>query len=214
MFSTKGRRGLAAAVGVGLVLAATACGSDESSSHAESAAGDTVDVTGAPEQVTWQSFQSIKLPVSAVSGPSTTVPVASGYELSPQGAGLAAINTSVRIATAPDGQWAAQVKASLAPGAGRDDFMINRAQLSIQPGQVQADALPTVRGYIVRSYDEPAATVEVITSYPDDSVLATTTQLLWRDGDWKVVLPDPIDAIETQRALQAVPANLTALEAS
>lgn len=213
MFSTKLARTVGATLATTtLVLASAACGSDDSD-PTEAATPETVDVTAAPEQVTWQTYQSIALPVSAVSGPKATTPAASEYELTPQGAALAAVNTSVRISTAPDDQWAAQVRASVAPGAGRDDFMVNRAQLSISSGQTQADALPHVRGYVVREYAEPNASVDIITSYSDGSVLSTTAQMLWRDGDWKLVLPNPDEALETQHALETVPDDITALEA-
>lgn len=214
MFSTTtARTASSLLVAVTLLVGVAACGSDEAVEPAPPApASQAVDPAAPPEQVTWQAYQSIELPSSAVSGPKSASP-ASGYTQSPQGAALAAIQTTVRISTAPDDQWAAQVRSSVAPGDGRDAFMINRAQLSISQGAPQAEARPTVRGYVMRDYNDERATVDIITSYPDDSVLSTTARMLWRDGDWKLVLPSPNEELETQRALATVPNDITALEA-
>lgn len=214
MFSTTTARTAGSALVAATVLfGVAACGSDEPAEPSPPApTSQAVDPTAPPEQVSWQAYQSIDLPSSAVSGPKSASP-ASGYTQSPQGAALAAIQTTVRISTAPDNQWAAQVRSSVAPGAGRDAFMINRAQLTISPGAPQDEARPTVRGYVMRDYSDQRATVDIITSYSDDSVLSTTARMLWRDGDWKLVLPDPAEQLETQTALEEIPSEMTALEA-
>lgn len=197
-----------------LALGPTACGSDDPAAPTEpTVTSQAVDPAAPPEQVSWQAYQSIDLPTSAVSGPKSISPAASGYQHSPQGAALAAIQTTVRISTAPDNQWAAQVRASVAPGTGRDEFMINRAQLSISPGAPQDEARPTLRGYVMRDYSDERTNVDIITSYSDGSLLSTATHMLWRDGDWKLVLPDPADEVEKQTALNEIPSSMTTLEA-
>lgn len=215
MFSTKLVRTAGAALAATtLALGLTSCGGDEPAIPAEpTATSQAIDPSAPPEQVSWQAYQSINLPTSTVSGPKISSPAASGYQHSPQGAALAAIQTTVRISTAPDNQWAAQVRASVAPGAGRDEFMINRAQLSISPGAPQDEARPTVRGYVMRDYSDERANIDIITSYADGSLLSTATHMLWRDNDWKLVLPGPAYGVETQTALDEMPSAMTTLEA-
>jgi len=178
-------------------------------------AGEGVDLTAPPAEVTWSPYKGIELPVSAVSGPTGQDSGApTGYEHSPQGAALAAIQTTVRISVADDATWPDLVRVAVAPGPGRDAFSVNRVQLSVQ-GEADAETKPTIRGYRIADYAEDKATVEVVASYPDDSIAETSVSVIRRDDDWKVVLPDPAD---TERPASTVelaelPPDLVALEA-
>lgn len=203
-----------AAAAAMLVTLVAGCGSDEQSEPgpAPEAAAPAVDPAAAPAQVRWQQFQGISLPISQADGPKQSSVEATGFAHSGQGAVLAAINTSVRIAVAPDAQWAQIVKASVAPGAGRDAFMVNRAQVKIAGGQTQDEFLPTVRGYTLSDYSPERATFEVITQYPDGSWLSTTESVIWRDGDWKLVVPDPNGQGTPAKSISGPPEGMTVLE--
>ena len=203
-----------AAIGVlaivfGLAFACSAGGGGPASQE------DGVDLTDPPAEVSWTPYKGIELPVSAVSGPTgqdSGAPI--GYEHSPQGAALAAIQTTVRISVADDASWPDLVRVAVAPGAGRDAFSVNRVQLSVQ-GEADPETKPTIRGYRIADYAEDAATVEVVASYPDDSIAGTSVSVIRRDDDWKVVLPDPADTDRDAPTVELaeLPDDLVELEA-
>lgn len=208
--------GASIVVVLALILAvAYACSSDDEPGAATEAAAE-VDLAAPPEQVTWSPYKGIALPVSAVSGPSGQESGApTGYEQSPQGAALAAIQTTVRISVADDAVWPDLVRVAVAPGAGRDAFSVNRVQVSIQ-GDADPETKPAIRGYRVAEYAPDTAVVEVVTSYPDESIAQTAVDVIYRDDDWKVVLPDPAESDRSAptTALTALPDDMVALEAS
>lgn len=173
------------------------------------------DLTAAPQRVTWAPYKAIQLPSSAVSGPKGQESGApTGYEHSPQGAALAAVQTPMRIAVADDATWPELVRVAVAPGPGRDAFSVNRVQLTVQ-GESNPETRPRVRGYRITDYSPQAATVEVVTSYIDESLASTRVAVVWRDDDWKVVLPDPNDPQvgPATTALPSLPADLVVMEA-
>lgn len=190
------------------VLALTGCsGSSEESAAPTSTAPDPARP---PASVHWESWQGIKLPVSAKDGPlKTATGAATGYSRSPQGAALAAIQHSVRIATAPDSSWATIARLSLADGPGKDEFVMNRALVSVT--KVDAATAPRITGYKVTEFSPDRAQVLVFTSYPDNSVLATQTVVTWVYKDWRLVVPE--QATKTNTAVTQVPADAVHLEA-
>lgn len=163
-----------------------------------------------PASVRWESWQGIKLPVGAKDGPAkTTTGAATGYSRTPQGAALAAIQHSVRIATAPDSSWATISRAVLADGPGKNEFVLNRALVKVL--RVDAATAPRIAGYKVTAWSDTRAEVTVYTTYPDDSVLASQTAVTWVYKDWQLVVPT--EAAKTNFAIPHVPADAVALEA-
>ncbi|MGX1779252.1 hypothetical protein ACWIGW_44595 [Nocardia brasiliensis] len=168
------------------------------------------DPTRPPASVRWESWQGIKLPVGAKDGPAkTTTGAATGYSRTPQGAALAAIQHSVRIATAPDSSWATIARATLADGPGKDEFVLNRALVSMV--RIDADTAPRIAGYKVTAWSDARAEVTVYTTYPDASVLASRTVVAWVYKDWQLVVPT--EATKANSAVPRVPADAVALEA-
>ena len=132
-------------------------------------------------------FQGISLPV-AEQGPRVySGAVASGFDQSPVGAALAAINATVRISVAPDSEWALIGQRMLAPGPGRDAWAIARSQISITD-PITAN-VPKIAGYRVVTYDPDRADVAIFTIQSDQSITQNTATVLWQDGDWKLLLP-------------------------
>lgn len=227
------RRGTSRAVVTSIVVtlavssSLVACGSNEDNDSAETQ--ETVNLAATPDNVTWSTLHaqgssssssagsaaggsggdvSVKVP-SADQGPEQvgTYGEASGFDFSPVGAGLAALNAPLRVAFAPEDHWDAAVAAGIAPGQGRDELLTNRAALS-STGGVDADLVPTLAGWVVTDYlDEdgsPAssneqgrsASVEVYARYPDESISKTTYQVVRSGGDWKVQLPGEVEAVD------------------
>lgn len=210
---TRAARTVGAAMLAGLAaVSVAACGSDDEQPAGPAAAEQAPDPAAAPEQVTWQKSGPVSLPVSTTSGPKVTTPAPSGFEQSGPGAGLAAVHAAVRIAVAPDGQWTQVVKAMVAPGPGRDAFMVNRAQLENNGAETNDDMIPVVRGWVMQDYSPERAQVQVITEYSDGSLLGTEETVIWRDGDWKLVIPEPESTENPQTALEQLPENMTVVE--
>lgn len=194
----------ASAVGIALLLAATACGGD---------AGDSgPDLAAAPTNVRWQPFQGVALPHTDQGPASTADGAATGFEHSPPGAAVAAIVHTVRLSVAPDGQWAQVVNREVVPGPARDEWAINRVQLSIT-GPAAAEYAPRVLGYAVTGYTDERSTVDVYTEYSDSSRAVTHTAVEWHDEDWRLKLPDPESTVRPVDAVEQLPDGMVRLEA-
>ncbi|WP_433597862.1 hypothetical protein ACQPXH_18865 [Nocardia sp. CA-135953] len=202
------RRGIrnpaAGAFGAALLLAAVGCGGGD---------GDAgPNLTAAPTQVRWQPFQGVALP-SADQGPEQiSEGAATGFEHSPTGAALAAIMHTVRLSVAADSQWADIVRQEVVPNKARDEWAVNRVQLSIT-GPAAPEYAPRVLGYKITGYTDAASAVDVYTRYSDNSKAVNHTTVEWFGNDWRLRLPD-LDA--TARPIEAVdelPTDIVKLEA-
>lgn len=170
----------AGAVSVSLMLTACGGGDDETGSS-------QVDTVSPPANVSWvASVGCLTLPVSTTVGPHSTMPVPSGYEHSPQGAVLAAINAQGWLAGAGDNQWTGVAQQLVAPGPGKDQWVEARTLLSVE-GCVK-DA-PKFAGFKVDNYTDDTVTLALAARTSSGQLYAMPTQLVWRDGDWKIVLP-------------------------
>lgn|GEM_PF-6818220 len=129
---------------------------------------------------------------AADQGPhSTTDPVIPhGFDRSPTGAALAAINATIRMSVATDQQWPQVVRTLIAPGPARDAFITNRIQLSTTD-PVPAGQAPVVLGWSVTNYSDERANVDVYTRFPDQSMAVNHTTVVWTGfNDWGLLLPD------------------------
>lgn len=187
-------------VAAGMVVVAVAAAGCGRGGDTPADAG--VDVHAAPVDVTWSPVGGIAVPRSAVSGPrDVDGQIASGYEHSPQGAALAAINGSIRLGVADDASWARLLRSAVAPGVARDEWAVARAQVERSAGAVADPAkAPRVTGYRIDPYSDTEATVQVVTEFPDTSVATTEVRLLWRGEDWLLVLPAAAEGRRTVTA--------------
>lgn len=191
------------------VLLLTSCGSDEEASGSQGP-----DLSAPPQKLSLSNVKGVKLPVSSVHGPRDvgTYSDASGWEHSPQGAALAAVNGSIRPMLADDKHWEDAAAAAFAPTAGRDVF--TQARVSIIGKGIDKTLLPTAfNGYKFNDYSDEHAAVTVFTSYTDGSKAANEYQMDFTGGDWKIHLPDDGDAGGSVEAVDNFPDDMVSLEA-
>lgn len=195
-----------ATVVAGLAVAAsvTACSSDDEPAPAEHAAEQQEpqwDREAAPD-ARWQSLAGIQVP-TAKQGPHETDPVRYGYDASPQGAVLAAINGQAQLATADDQTWPKVSRLTLAAGEGRDHWAQARSLVSVS-GSLPAEQAPTFEGFTVTDFSDTSAVVVLAVDYPGAGLVAYPVQLERLADDWKLVLPgqhnevseEPIDTLD------------------
>ena len=179
---------LTALIGLLGIATLTGCTIPDEHSNPSAALSVPADIHVAPTNVTTTVYQGFSLPV-ADQGPHTVSgAVATGFAHTPAGAALAAIHAIVRTSVAPDDQWATVGQQMLAPGAGRDDWAVARAQLSITTPI--AGTPPKILGYRITGYTPDRADTAIYTQQPDTSLTCNTATTIWADGDWKLLLPD------------------------
>lgn len=175
-------------------------------------AGDdhaSVSITAVPEITRWIDLAGIEIPVGTVDGPGNGEwEPFNGFSHSPQGAALAAITQSVQLATASDRTWTTILPGVAAPNEGRDLYAANRALVTIDG--TDPNMVPEIVGYTFDEYSDTAATVNIVQRFSDDSLAASSTQVVWIDDDWRLNLPSETAATIT--ALDALPPELVNLE--
>ncbi|MGW6728762.1 hypothetical protein ACWF9G_22920 [Nocardia sp. NPDC055029] len=191
-----------------VLLVVTGCGGGNTPT-APAATGP--DITQAPASVTWRKWQGVALPIGAKDGPKRTDVAATGYSRTPQGAALAAIQHSVRLGLAPDDSWAKIAAQSLAEGPGKNEWVLSRPLVSIK--KTDPTVAPKIAGYKITSWAPERAALTVYTTYPDASVLATDTVVVWIAEDWRLLLNDPATKTKFQHEIPAVPADAVRMEA-
>ncbi|MFD8245069.1 hypothetical protein [Nocardia sp. NPDC059691] len=198
------RRPAAGVVGAALLFAAVGCGGG----------ADSVgpDLSAAPTDVRWQPFQGVPLPHTGQGPRSTADGAATGFEHSPRGAAIAALTHSVRLAVAADTQWAKVAAAELVPGPGKDEWAVNRVQLSIT-GPAGPEFAPRLLGYKITGYSESRSTVDVYTEYSDRSKAVHHTAVEWFGDDWRLRLPDPDSTARPIDSIDALPTDIVKVEA-
>ncbi|MDN2496528.1 hypothetical protein FHY52_07435 [Nocardia nova] len=180
--------GLTALIGLLGIATLTGCTTPGEHSNPSAASSVPADIHAAPTNVTTTVYQGFSLPV-ADQGPHTvTGAVAAGFAHTPAGAALAAIHAVVRMSVAPDDQWASVGQQMLASGAGRDDWAVARAQMSITTPI--ASTPPKILGYRITGYTPDRADTAIYTQQPDTSLTCNTATVIWQTGDWKLLLPD------------------------
>ena len=191
------------AAGIALLAAAVGCGEQ---------GGAGPDLSAAPTGVDWRDYQGIALPHADQGPTAVTGGAATGFEHSPRGAGLAALTHTIRLSVAPDGQWARVVAAELVPGPARDEWAINRVQLSIT-GPAGVEYVPRLLGYKITEYRDERTSVDVYTEYSDRSRAVNHTTVSWYGGDWLLRLPDPRSTDRPVDAIDELPHDIVILEA-
>ncbi|WP_151550181.1 MULTISPECIES: hypothetical protein [Corynebacterium] len=168
------------AVATALLLGGCA-GSDEGVAASE------FDTKVAPASARWSSeaTRGIAVP-EADQGPEKVDPVPHGWDESPQGAVLAAINAQTYMATAGEQTWPEVSRHMLADGQGRDQWVQARSLMDID-GQV--DNPPVFKGFRFSEFSGEKAVVVLAADYPSQGLLGYPVQLDRSSGDWRVVLP-------------------------
>ncbi|WP_433192670.1 hypothetical protein ACQP1G_28695 [Nocardia sp. CA-107356] len=193
----------AGAFGAALLLAAVGCGGDGDSGP---------NLSAAPSQVRWQPFQGVALPTTAQGPKKVADGAATGFEHSPAGAALAAIVHTVRLSVAADSQWADIVRLEVVPDKARDEWSVNRLQLTIT-GPASPDYAPRLLGYRITGYTDAASAVDVYTEYSDNSKAVNHTTVEWFGNDWRLRLPDPDSTARPLESVDELPTDIVKLEA-
>lgn len=172
--------------------------------HANQAPATSLAVleADAGQGLTWASFHGMQLPASPTAGPrDTRGGLASGFAHTPQGALLAAINVGVRTAA----QWGSAIfvptithqvtgpATAALLHAEETAYAQLRAAAHIRPGQPAGQGYAAEDGYRFTTWSPGAATVDILTIGPTASgatvLAATTVQVVWQRGDWRVLAP-------------------------
>lgn len=206
----------AAVVAAGIVVGALAgCSADDND-----AGGRGVDLTAVPAPVQWVSLAGVKVPGGA-QGPASSTPVRHGYEHSPQGAVLAAVNGQALMSLAGNDKTQAVSDYVLAPGAGRDQWGQARALADVS-GMVDPDTAPRFAGFKITNYSDESVQVIVAAEYavPERWTGVYPVQLRWINDDWRVVAPTredgvhvtPVDSTDDFTSFAAQVPTLTSAE--
>lgn len=179
------RRGVAAVIVVAAVTSISGCGSDDD------AAGVGVDLSSGPSGVHWGIVGPVRVPV-ADQGPVETSGAAAayGFERSPQGVGLAAMNIPVRVSCASDAEWPEVVSRSVVANAARDELVTSRVSYTVTG--FDHELAPVVEGYRINEYSDDVSDVDVFTSYSDGSKAVASYHFVWDSGDWKMDLSSDV----------------------
>ncbi|MCT9934518.1 hypothetical protein N5079_30365 [Planotetraspora sp. A-T 1434] len=171
---------------------------------AASACGTSPAPTPSPRQphITWQDYHGVRLPLSDIDGPRVLArDRAQGFSHTQQGALLAALHIGVRA----NSQWGPAVfeptitEQVTGPDADRlleqtrTNYEERRQEAGLPQGRPLGKAFVDEEAYRWESYTSDAATVDIVSAGPDPrgtTVRATTRiQVVWQDGDWRVVAP-------------------------
>lgn len=188
-----------------VLTATTACGAAHHSTPQPGPA--MADLRAEPQHPRSTVFQGITLPAAEQGPRSDDGTVAAGFDHTPVGAALAAIQASVRMSVAADTQWPTIGQRMLAPGPGRDAWAVARAQISIT---APTDTPPRLLGYRVRTYTPGRAEIAIYARQPDNSLTCNTETVIWQNSDWKLLLPDQLHT-QAVTSVPAVPADMVAL---
>ncbi|WP_328397167.1 hypothetical protein [Nocardia sp. NBC_00416] len=170
------------------------------------------DLSAPPTNVRWVPFQGVSLPQTDQGPSSQTDGAATGFDHSPTGAGVAAVVHAVRLAIADDGQWSNIVAREVVPGAAKDEWAVNRVQLSIS-GPADPVYAPRLLGYRITEYGDQRAAVDVYTEYSDNSRAVNHTTVEWFAQDWRLRLPDPQSTTRPIDPVNELPSGTVKVEA-
>lgn len=149
--------------------------------------------TVAPQGVTWELFQTVALPSSAAGPRVRRGPICAGYDRSPEGALIAALQISTRRLVTPQDGWRQVNLEQVMPSSGRDRFIRLRAQVGDEP---PVGGAGQTAGFKFVSYTPEVAVIEIATRFPGRTTYQVTNLTVrWSEGDWRLVLqPDGSDS--------------------
>ena len=155
--------------------------------------GPTAVPTAAPSGVTWQLLGQVALPCSESAGPRrVTASTASGYAHTPTGALIAAaqLGTRASLSSGRD-SYESTVERQFVPSADRDRLLANLRNAHQEPAE--PGELSQTAGFLFNSYTADTAVIGLVLRAPSPTdaprYFVSTSTLLWRDGDWRMVAP-------------------------
>ncbi len=156
----------------------------------------------APEDVTWELFEGVALPVSRTDGPtSINGPVHAGFARTPIGALLAAAQIRVRaIATPSVPDLLRVVDAQFVDGPGKAAYRERIARVT--DTSAPAGGYTQYIGFRYLSYDPDVAVISLASRGSSGTIRAATATVRWVDGDWR--LERAADAQEPSQVLQSL----------
>lgn len=145
----------------------------------------------APDDVSWELFQTLALPWSVSAGPMVVEgDVARCYARTPTGALIAAVQIDARYFLARD--WRTVVQKQVEPGVGARTYTSRRDADEADFGPASPPvpgSLMQIAGFRVTGYDERTAVVELVRRSNSSGFLKVTElTVVWTDGDWKLQL--------------------------
>ncbi|MGW4733824.1 hypothetical protein ACWEQC_32450 [Streptomyces shenzhenensis] len=151
----------------------------------DDSAGATLP-TAAPKDIDWRMIGVVRVPVSATAGPTHDDGTPWWcFARTATGAVLAA-----HIITAQMGEsgWRTVAAEQLVPGQPRDMFVFRRSTVadSVAANTTDTSAVSTYVGFSVPSCTRTTASVNLLMR-STQGYAATTVNLRWEKGDWKVV---------------------------
>jgi hypothetical protein len=150
----------------------------------------------------WSDYHGVELPSSPVAGPrDTSGGLASGFTDTPLGALLAALNIAVRanpqwgpgvygptIRDQVTGPWAAALLSSC-----QADYVQASQAAHITAGAPLGNAYVSEEAFRWVSWTPLDATVDLVSAGPGSdgttAQAATRVEVVWADGDWRVIAP-------------------------
>lgn len=173
----------------------------------------TVDLSG----MRWTNFHGIRLPSSPRNGPRLQQRgQARGFSHTPGGALFAAVHLAVRA----NAQWGPQIFTPTirhqVVGPDRSALLAQTrayyarlaAKAHVEPGGPIGRAYAAQEAFAMQQYTPSSATVDLVTAGPagdgTTARAATRVQVVWRDGDWRVLAPPGGDWGNTARAVSSL----------
>ncbi|WP_018544801.1 hypothetical protein [Streptomyces sp. LaPpAH-108] len=153
--------------------------------HTDEAPGNTVPAT-APHDVSWRAIGVVRVPVSAAAGPTVTDRAPWWcFAHTPVGSVLAA---QVITSQMSEAHWRTVADRQLVPGRGRDRFVFHRSTVGSTGTERRPDSasVSSYAGFAVTRYDGKDSTVDLLIK-SSQGYAATSIDLRWSGGDWKVV---------------------------
>ncbi|MBF6348637.1 hypothetical protein IU448_06330 [Nocardia flavorosea] len=170
------------------------------------------DLSAPPTNVRWQPFQGVPLPHTDQGPTVETDGAATGFDHSPTGAGVAAMVHAVRLSVADDSQWSNIAAREVVPGPAKDEWAVNRVQVSIS-GPADPVYAPRLLGYRITEYTDRRAAVDVYSEYSDSSKAVNHTTVEWFADDWRLRLPDPESTARPIEPVGEIPSDAVRVEA-
>ena len=89
---------------------------------------------------------------------------------------------------------------------------MNRALVSASDS-IDPAVAPSIVGYVFTDYSDARATLDIVQRFPDTSLAAARTTVVWVGTDWKLDLPTS-SSTSPVTALTEVPSAMVDLEAT
>ena len=141
-----------------------------------------------PPGVTWQIIDTVALPFSASTGP-TSVPdgIPSGFAHTPTGALVAMVQIDFRHLIEPN--FVAVTQADVANTPGRAQFFnVVGADGLTNPANPEPGTYLQLAGFQFVSYTSSTAVIQLLTARADGSYQVSTLSVAWDGNDWQLVL--------------------------